>query len=158
MHPILNLLKERHEETVGLIGRMALCESPTDSPVAVNAMAELVIEETCDIARGKTVDCGPKAGKAVMLEFDLPGPKRKTGAGVLGLGHIDTVWPVGTLKTMPFRREEGRLWGPGVFDMKAGIAFFIQAMRALRDLDMAVKRPVRMWLAPDEEKIGRAHV
>jgi glutamate carboxypeptidase len=67
------------------------------------------------------------------------------------LGHIDTVWPVGTLKTMPFRREGGRLWGPGVFDMKGGLAFFIKAMRALRDLDMAVKRPVRMWLAPDEE-------
>ncbi|MBA3974332.1 MAG: peptidase M20 [Candidatus Solibacter sp.] len=151
MHPILNLLNERHEETVGLIGRMAECESPTDAPSAVTAMADLVIEETRDIARGKTVNCGPKAGRAVMLEFDLPGPKRKTGAGVLGLGHIDTVWPVGTLKTMPLRREEGRLWGPGVFDMKSGIAFFIQAMRALRDLDMAVKRPVRMWLAPDEE-------
>ncbi len=151
MHPILNHLEWCREESVELIRRMVCCESPTDTPSAVSTMADLIVEETRDIAKAKTVNCGSGAGKAVMLEFNLPGPKRKTGAGVLGLGHIDTVWPVGTLKTMPFRREEGRLWGPGVFDIKAGIAFFIQAMRALRDLDMAVKKPVRMWLAPDEE-------
>ncbi len=151
MHPILNHLEGRHEESVELIRRMVCCESPTESPSAVSAMADLIVEATRDIAKAKTVNCGPGTGKAVLLEFNLPGPKRKPGAGILGLGHIDTVWPVGTLKTMPFRREEGRLWGPGVFDMKAGIAFFIQAMRALRDLDMAVKKPVRMWLAPDEE-------
>jgi len=151
MHPILNHLEARHEDTVALIRRMACCESPSGDAAAINAMAALIVEETRDIARAKTVNCGPLVGSAVMLEFTLPGPKRKSGAGVLGLGHIDTVWPVGTLKTMPFRREQGRLWGPGVFDMKAGIAFFIQAMRALRDLDMPVRKPVRMWLAPDEE-------
>ncbi|HPT28244.1 MAG TPA: M20/M25/M40 family metallo-hydrolase, partial [Bryobacteraceae bacterium] len=151
MHPILNHLALRREESVELIRHMVCCESPTDAPSAVTAMAGLVAELTRDIAKARLVNCGSRVGKALMLEFNLPGPKRKTGAGILGLGHIDTVWPVGTLKTMPFRREDGRLWGPGIFDMKGGLAFFVQAMRALRDLDMAVKRPVRMWLAPDEE-------
>lgn len=151
MHPILNHLALRREESVELIRHMVCCESPTDAPSAVTAMAGLVAELTRDIAKARLVNCGSRVGKALMLEFNLPGPKRKTGAGILGLGHIDTVWPVGTLKTMPFRREDGRLWGPGIFDMKGGLAYFVQAMRALRDLDMAVKRPVRMWLAPDEE-------
>jgi len=151
MHPILNHIAGRHEETVDFIRQMVCCESPSCAPPALAAMADLAVELTRDIATAKTVNCGPGGAKAVMLEFNLPGPKRKSGPGILGLGHIDTVWPVGTLKTMPFRREGGRLWGPGIFDMKGGIAFFVQAMRALRDLDMAVKRPVRMWLVPDEE-------
>lgn len=151
MHPILNHLEKRHEDTVELIRRMVRCESPSDVPAAVNAMADLVIEETKDIAKAKAVRCGSSYGKAVLLEFMLPGPRRKAPDGILGLGHLDTVWPVGTLKTMPYRREEGRLWGPGVLDMKAGVAFFIEAMRALRDLEMPVNRAVRMWLVPDEE-------
>jgi glutamate carboxypeptidase len=58
---------------------------------------------------------------------------------------------MGTLKTMPFRETGGRLWGPGVLDMKAGVAFFIAAMRALRDLDTPVAGKVVMQLNSDEE-------
>ena len=56
----------------------------------------------------------------------------------LALGHSDTVWPLGTLRAMPFRQAEGRLWGPGVFDMKAGLVFFNFAMRALREQEIPV--------------------
>ena len=52
---------------------------------------------------------------------------------------------------MPFREESGRLWGPGVLDMKAGIAFFISAMRALRDLEVPVNRTVVLQVNSDEE-------
>jgi glutamate carboxypeptidase len=52
---------------------------------------------------------------------------------------------------MPFRRTRGRLWGPGVFDMKAGLAFFVFAMRALRDLDIPVRRNVLLQINSDEE-------
>jgi glutamate carboxypeptidase len=58
---------------------------------------------------------------------------------------------MGTLRTMPFRERDGRLWGPGVLDMKAGVAFFIAAMRALRDLDTPVASRVLMQLNSDEE-------
>ena len=81
--------------------------------------------------------------------MDLPG-RRKNGE-ILALGHSDTVWPMGTLKSMPFREAEGRLWGPGVLDMKSGIAFFIFAVHALRDLDLPVVSRVLLQLNSDEE-------
>jgi glutamate carboxypeptidase len=79
----------------------------------------------------------------------LPG-RKKTGQ-VLALGHSDTVWPMGTLRNMPFREAGGRLWGPGVLDMKSGIAFFIYAVQGLRELDIAVPSKVVLQLNPDEE-------
>src|ERR1017187_8618756 len=72
------------------------------------------------------------------------------------MGHADTVWPIGTLETMPFRRAQGRLWGPGVLDMKAGLAFFIFAMRALVDLDIPVAQEVVLLVNPDEETGSKA--
>ena len=67
------------------------------------------------------------------------------------LGHSDTVWPLGTLRDMPFRQEDGRLWGPGVFDMKGGIAFFVFAVQALRETEVPVNAHVRLQLNSDEE-------
>ena len=64
---------------------------------------------------------------------------------MLALGHADTVWPIGTLRKMPFRRAQGRLWGPGVLDMKAGLAFFIFAMRALRELEFRSRTKSFCW-------------
>src|SRR5438876_8649646 len=52
---------------------------------------------------------------------------------------------------MPFGAHSGRLWGPGVLDMKGGLAFFIYAVRALRELDVAVRRNVVLWIVSDEE-------
>src|SRR6185295_8381304 len=80
----------------------------------------------------------------------LPGPAKKKGE-ILALGHSDTVWPMGTLARMPFRQSDGRLWGPGVLDMKAGIVFFLYAVRALRELGIAAGSKVLLQLNPDEE-------
>ncbi len=67
------------------------------------------------------------------------------------LAHSDTVWPLGTLAQMPFREEQGRLWGPGVLDMKSGIAFFVFAMHTLRELDIPVRRNIVFQVNSDEE-------
>ena len=73
-----------------------------------------------------------------------------TAPPVLLLGHFDTVWDVGTLQTMPFREEEGRLHGPGVFDMKAGIASSLAAVRALAAVRGELPRIVMLWTADEE--------
>ena len=78
--------------------------------------------------------------------------EREKGKGqVLLLGHFDTVWPVGSLETMPVREVDGRLHGPGIFDMKSGIAISMLAMRALNELDLAGSASVVMLWTTDEE-------
>jgi glutamate carboxypeptidase len=149
---ILRYAQENQAEIVALTSALAACESPSDSPAAVNRMVDLLIERTADIASAKTFDSA-KFGKTLRLQFRLPGAGKQ--AQVLALGHSDTVWPVGTLKSMPLRESDGRLWGPGVLDMKSGLAFFVFAIRALRDLNVAVAHDVVLLVVPDEE-VGSA--
>jgi glutamate carboxypeptidase len=146
--PVLSHLAARRRPIVALIRQFVECESPSDDPAAVNRFLELVSDTVAPMARVKTRP-GGKFGKHLVAEVRLPGGK-KSGQ-VLALGHADTVWPLGTLRGMPFRAAEGRLWGPGVFDMKAGIAFFIFAARALRELEIPVPSKVLLQLNSDEE-------
>ncbi len=129
---------------------MVQCESPSDEPRAVDRFVDLMAAEVAPFATVQTFPGGGKFGRHLLSEFALPGPVKKKGE-ILALGHSDTVWPMGTVAHMPFRQEEGRLWGPGVLDMKSGIAFFIYAMRALRELDIAVRSRVRLLINSDEE-------
>jgi glutamate carboxypeptidase len=74
------------------------------------------------------------------------------GKPVMLLGHLDTVYPLSTLATMPCRVADGRLWGPGSFDMKSGIAFMLHAVEALRAWhEDKLPRPLTVLLVSDEE-------
>jgi glutamate carboxypeptidase len=135
-----------------LIGQFVECESPSDDRAAVSRFVDLVCDTLAPVARLKTVP-GGRFGNHLLAEMKLPG-RAKSGQ-VLALGHSDTVWPIGTLRGMPFRSYRGRLWGPGVLDMKAGIVFFLFAARALRELDLPVASRVLLQLNSDEE-VGSA--
>jgi len=145
---ILSYVKQRQPEIIGLIRQFVECESPSDDPAAVGRFVELVSDTVAPLGRFKSYP-GGKFGRQLVCEMTLPG--RKKSGQILALGHSDTVWPTGTLRSMPFREAEGRLWGPGVLDMKAGIAFFIFAVRALRDLVLPVASKVLLQLNSDEE-------
>ena len=148
MKALLQHARRQKEDIISTIGQMSECESPSDSPASVNRFVDLVAEHAKDIARPKLIK-SDRYGKHLRLDFKLRGA---TGtAQILGLGHSDTVWPLGTLKSMPFRRHKGRLWGPGVLDMKAGLAFFIYAARILRDLDVPVEKKISLLIVSDEE-------
>jgi len=131
-----------------LIGRFVICESPSDDRAAVDRFVDLVCDTLAPVARVKTVS-GGRFGRHLVAEMKLPG--RKKSGQILALGHSDTVWPVGTLRSMPLRNYRGRVCGPGVLDMKGGIAFFIFAARALRELDLSVPSRVLLQLNSDEE-------
>ena len=148
MDPYLRYARRHQKEIIALIREFVECESPSDSPADVNRFVDLLAARVGDIAKVNTFD-GGAFGKHARVEFTLPGSK-KTGQ-ILGLGHSDTVWTLGTLKTMPFLEKKGRLWGPGVLDMKAGLAFFIFAMRALREMDAPIGKKVVMQVNSDEE-------
>jgi glutamate carboxypeptidase len=141
-------MKANERPLIGLLRQFVECESPSDDAAAVNRFVELVSDTVAPMARVETVS-GGKFGKHLVCEMKLPG-QEKDGQ-VLALGHSDTVWPLGTLRTMPFRESAGRLGGPGVFDMKAGIAFFIFAVQGLRELEIPAPSKVFLQLNSDEE-------
>lgn len=144
----LSYAQEHRAEITALIRKFVECESPSDDSSAVDRFVDLVSDTVAPIGRVKTVP-GGRFGRQLLCEMTLPG-RQKSGR-ILALGHSDTVWPLGTLAAMPFRESDGRLWGPGVLDMKSGIAFFIFAVHALRELDVPVASKVLLQLNSDEE-------
>ncbi len=158
MDATLAWARKQQPAVIDFIRQLVECESPSDSAADVNRFVDLFVEATKDIAKCRTLPGEKGAGRILICEFRLPG-KRVSKKGILALGHSDTVWALGTLATMPFRNAKGRLWGPGVLDMKAGLAFFVFAMRAVRDLNIPVAHKVELLINPDEEtgsRISRA--
>jgi glutamate carboxypeptidase len=146
--PVLARIRAQQPAIIALIRHLVECESPTSDSAAVNRCMDLIADAAAPFARSKTVR-GGKFGKHLVCEMQLPG--RKKSGQVLALAHGDTVWPPGTLRQMPFRQAEGRLWGPGTLDMKAGIAFFLFAARTLRELDIPAPQKVVLQVNSDEE-------
>jgi glutamate carboxypeptidase len=121
-------------------------ESPTENKAAVDRAGELVARWAAALG-GKVKRHKQKAfGDVLELRF---GSTRSKRGRVLLLGHLDTVWPMGTLAKMPWREADGKLWGPGVLDMKAGVVMALEAVAALRDLD--AESPVTLLLNSEEE-------
>lgn len=148
MQSYLEYARAHQPDIVAFIRELVECESPSQDAPALNRFVELIGDRLRDAANIRTFDAG-RFGKNVQCEFTLPGAERE--GQLLALGHSDTVWSVGTLATMPWKEADGRLYGPGVLDMKSGIAFFVFAMRALVELDRPVKRRVLLQLNCDEE-------
>lgn len=123
-------------------------ESPSTDKAAVDrcgrALAGLLR------AAGAEVDVLARAERGDHVRARFAG----TGPPVLMLGHFDTVWPVGTLERMPLRRDDGRLYGPGVFDMKAGIVLAIAAISALRATGGIPPAVTMLWTT--DEEVGSA--
>jgi glutamate carboxypeptidase len=121
-------------------------ESPSEDKAAVDRAGDLVVAWTAELG-GKVKRHKQKDfGDVLELRF---GPARSRKGRVLLLGHLDTVWPMGTLAKMPWREAEGKLWGPGVVDMKAGVVMALEAVAALREL--SAERPVTLLLVSEEE-------
>ena len=144
MDSLLAYARAKQKSIIDLIRLLVECESPSDDSVALDRFVSLMEDVVAPMAKIRIFPHGH-----MRAEFLLPGAK-KSGR-ILVLGHSDTVWPMGTLRSMPFREEKGSLWGPGVLDMKSGLAFFVFAMRALRDLEIPVSKKVLLQLNADEE-------
>jgi glutamate carboxypeptidase len=124
------------------------CESPTWDAAAVGRMLDLAASELA--AMGAEVQLLPGSmGFAGCVHARLP--HRTPGPGILVLGHLDTVHPVGTLEALPFRREGGKAYGPGIQDMKGGVYIAFEALRQLAGAGIATALPVTVLLTPDEE-------
>ncbi len=137
----------RQSQMLKMLGELVRLESPTEDPTAVNRCVTL-LEGWIKASGGKSRRSKQKAaGDLLMGRF---GPVRSAAKPLMLLGHLDTVWPLGTLKKMPFRVGEGRAWGPGVLDMKAGVVMALGALSILQEAGQ-LTRPVMLLLNSDEE-------
>jgi glutamate carboxypeptidase len=125
-------------------------ESPSDDKKAVDRCVDVVVEMAAEVG-GRVRRHRQRAfGDVLELRFGFAERGNRELAPLMLLGHLDTVWSLGTLTSMPFRIAKGRAWGPGVLDMKAGVAMGLTALSVLREQD-ALRRPVIFLLNSDEE-------
>ena len=143
---VLLAAESRREWIRTSLHELVLQESPSEDRAAVNAAAAIAERVARGIGGRVRRHKQKEFGDVVELRF---GPVRSTRKPIILLGHLDTVWPIGTLKGMPWREEKGRYWGPGVLDMKAGVVIALAAVSVLKELKLA--RPVTLLLNSEEE-------
>jgi glutamate carboxypeptidase len=128
-----------------MVSTLAALESPSTDRDAVNRCGTEIAARLHDL--GGIVTRLPGGVRADHVRADFGTGRRR----VLLLGHFDTVWPIGQIGRMPVREEDGRLHGPGVFDMKAGIAIAMLSMRAISAFQSERYAAVTMLWTTDEE-------
>ena len=143
----LRYFEARQEQIVKTIREFVEIESPSDNKPAADRMGAFLAG--CFEALGGRARVHPAEDFGDNLQIDFPGGEDIKP--VLLLGHFDTVYPLGTLATMPCHVADGRLHGPGVLDMKSGIALMLFAIQALQAWHTGLPRPVTVFLVSDEE-------
>lgn len=145
--PLLRTLTAQLPAMVSTLRRYVEQESPSGSAEAIASLVELIAADFAAIGgRVRLHKLGGQYGSALQVDFAGP----RGAPRVLLLGHTDTVYPLGTLQTMPWRERGGRLCGPGAFDMKGGIVQALFALRAMLERG-PLRATVTLLLAPDEE-------
>ncbi len=153
MRALLRELNGREKEMLRLLEQLVVCESPSHDKIAVDAMGQIVAEEWR--RRRAKVQIVPQANRGNHVRAEVSPGSGRPSEQILVLGHLDTVYPLGTLAKMPFRVSGGRAWGPGTFDMKGGLVMALAAIDALWAARIQPdKRVVFLWTS--DEEIGSA--
>lgn len=141
-------LHNRQTEMTNLLAQLVLAESP--SVVAESQHQVLSLLQTELEQRNYRVKRIPGQKTGGQL-FAVPGDRTKNQSIQMLLGHCDTVWPLNTLKKMPLRQKQGKMYGPGIYDMKAGLVQVIFALEALRALEIQPEIAPVIFINSDEE-------
>ena len=148
----LRYFSEHLDRMVETIRQLVEIESPSDNKPAVDRIAAFLAPRF--EALGGRTQFHPSHDFGDSLQIDFEGLSRSGSSNrkpVLLLGHYDTVYPLSTLAGMPCKIDNGRLHGPGVLDMKSGIALMLHAIEALQAWHGELPRPVTVFLVSDEE-------
>ena len=153
LRALLAAARAKQQDLLNLATRLVLQESPSDNKASVDACTDLAIAQSNALQARVNRHRQTSFGDVLELRF---GPETtEPSSRILLLGHLDTVWPLGTLKTMPCRiapDHDGldRLWGPGTLDMKVGVAMAFTALKILFEAG-ALNREIILLLNSDEE-------
>jgi glutamate carboxypeptidase len=153
MRALLAGARRKQPGLLELTRRLVLCESPSDMKSSVDACSAIAAAHARSF--GGRIKLHRQRGHGDILEIRVglgSKERRSRGKPLLLLGHLDTVWPIGTLKVMPCHVRDGRLYGPGSLDMKAGVAIAFTAIELLLEADLL--HPEIVFLLNSDEEIG----
>src|SRR6266853_842289 len=149
MRSLINWLAPREEAMTRLLSRFVRAESPSFDKAAVDRFGLIVAAEWK--RRGASVKLLHQRERGNHDRAELRPPKNRSRGQILILGHLDTVYPAGTIAQTPFRVSRGRAWGPGTFDMKGGLVIALYSMDALAAVGcLPEKRIVFLWTSDEE--------
>ena len=148
MQQLATVCQRERRWLVDLIRELVAVESPSTDRAA--------LERCASVWAARATEAGANVARVPAITTADHVVASWSGAGppILLIGHFDTVWPVGQLERMPLRETDGRLFGPGIFDMKAGLAIGLLAVRALVETRDAARRPQVQFLATSDEEVG----
>jgi len=146
MRALLAGARRKEAALLHLIQKLVRVESPSDEKAAVDACVSLAAARVKELGGRVKLHRQRTYGDVLEARF---GAKSNAGR-ILLLGHLDTVWPLGTLKSMPCRVSNGRMWGPGTLDMKAGVAMALTAVEMLGEAGLQ-QHEIVLLLNSDEE-------
>lgn len=141
---------KQQSKIVKTISQLVEIESPSDLKQAVDRLGTVLASRFAELGARVRVHLAEKFGNHLQVEFKDRGPGNQKP--VLLLGHMDTVYPIGTISKMRCRVAKDRLYGPGVLDMKSGIALALHSIEAMLKWNGGkLPRPVTILLVSDEE-------
>ena len=145
---ILKHLQVHEEQLIDLCGELVAIESPSPDPGATRQMLDRLTPELDQLGYRYRMSRPNNSGGYL---YARPTGRRRHEPTQLVVGHVDTVWPLGTLATRPWLVENGVAHGPGVFDMKASVVQILFALRALEDLGFEPPASPLVVFNSDEE-------
>jgi glutamate carboxypeptidase len=145
---LLRYFSSRQEDLLAGVRALVEQESPTRDARATTAIIAKL--KTRLDAIGATTELHA-AERGTHLVSRMTFGRSMSARPILLLGHVDTVWPLATLTSRPFRVENGCAFGPGIFDMKSGVEVMVAALEAIHALDLQPEREIRLLLSCDEE-------
>ncbi|HEV2290098.1 MAG TPA: M20 family metallopeptidase [Candidatus Acidoferrales bacterium] len=149
MRDLLNWMSDHETSILRLMKTMVEIESPTDNKAAVDELGAMVAKEWNH--RGARVRLLRQRERGNHIGADLWLGRGRPSGQIMILGHLDTVYPLGTLRKMPFLIANGRAWGPGTFDMKGGLTIALAAVDALRAFGIRPRKKFTFLWTSDEE-------
>ena len=150
MRALLAGARRKEKALIELTHELVSIESPSDDKGAVDGCVDVAAAHAESLGGRVKRHRQRRFGDVLEVRFGPKSTSRSAANRVLLLGHLDTVWPLGTLQAMPWRMRDGRLWGPGVLDMKAGVAMAFTAVELLAETQL-LDREIVLLLNSDEE-------
>lgn len=155
MRALLAGARRKERSLLDFTRKLVEVESPSESKTGIDACVAVAAAHLKQLGGRIKLHRQQDHGNVLEVRFGpRAGQSSEAAKPILLLGHLDTVWPVGTLQSMPCRVRDGRLWGPGTLDMKAGVAMASTAIELLMEADL-LRREMILLLDSDEE-VGSA--